>query len=121
MHQVMLETRCLHHAVGEDLQQRQHFSGEHGLQAKDVTQLLPCTGDAAPGTNQAAGGEGLAVQIKVIQAGAAMWLPAQQGCNWPVDVMLEVCAPQPLVFISVMLQKSEPALKNTADAIAYYS
>ena len=40
------------------------------------------------------------MRVKVIQAGAAVWLPAQQGCDWPVNVMLEVRIPPRLPCLS---------------------
>ena len=79
-------------AVGEDMQQRQYFCSDKGFQAQDIAKA------GAPCLSQAAKEEGLAVQVKVIQAGAAVWLPAQQGCDWPVNVMLEVRAPLPPVL-----------------------
>lgn len=53
--------------------------------------------------------EGLSVRVKVIQAGAAAWLPAQQACAWPAQIVLEVripaiCSRTPLIRCGVTVE-----------------
>lgn len=85
--------------MDELLQQRCSFRSDRGFEAQldESARSL----DAVARDLKAAGGcpgslsenfkeEGLAVRLKVTQAGAALWMPAQQGCDWPVNIMLEV-------------------------------
>lgn len=84
-------------AVGEEMQQRCSFRSDKGFEARaDVglghVHAAAAAGAAAWGSSASDNfkEEGLTVRLKVIQAGAALWMPAQQGCNWPVNIMLEV-------------------------------
>eukprot|EP00892_Ulva_mutabilis_P007315 jgi/Ulvmu1/4956/UM206_0009.1 len=70
--------------VDSELQQQFFFRSDQGFQARDAAD------HSMQIQSQQFLEDGLAVQMRVIQTGAAVWLPVQHGCGWPVQVLLEV-------------------------------